>query len=230
MSKIHALIIAFILLLVATPSSSKELKFLFTTDQNIKTEDIGKIPVNKDIVNDNWFTSPPTRLELLTYTLDQYFQKKFEKFWEDYQINLDEYFERRKDKFTSVTADASVCFYSEKDVIVTKVNIDGLGKPKKPMKDFSDNIMGYISFLIYKPGYLFQRQFLRPFTFGSHNDPKESRAGELLQKNILLLVTLESQYGEEVKGIPSDFYDFQCYRFLNEKENHYSKQAVSAKP
>ena len=71
----------------------EELPFPFTADQNTKNEDMNQIPIEKDIQIDNWFMSPPTRLELLTYAIDQYFKKQVTEFWDDKLINIEKDFE-----------------------------------------------------------------------------------------------------------------------------------------
>ena len=238
MTKIYPLIILLILLLFTTPSFSEELEFLFSTDQKIKSEDIKeKTSSEQDISDDSWFSSPPTRLELLTYSLDQFFKKQFEVMWKHgYSKKIDKLFEKTSVGQTSVSlavAKASATFNKENDIFVLGVQINGLGKPKEPMKNFCDDIINYIELIFgNKPGgYYFQNTFLRSFIFGSQDDPQVLRIINLLRNNLLIVVSLESfyDYENEKDGKSRDMYFLKGYKFLQEKEIHYSKQAFSLK-
>ncbi len=232
MTKIYPLIILLILLLFTTPSFSEELEFLFSTDQKIKSEDIKeKTSSEQDISDDSWFSSPPTRLELLTYSLDQFFKKQFEVMWKhDYSKKIDKLFE--KTSVSLADAEASATFNKENDVFVLGVQIDGLGKPKEPMKNFCDDIINYIELIFgNKPGgYYFQNTFLRSFIFGSYDDPQVLRIVNLLRNNLLIVVSLESVYENEKDRKSRDMYILRGYKFLQEKEIHYSKHAFPLKP
>jgi hypothetical protein len=224
----YPLIILLILLLFTTPSFSEELEFLFSTDQNIKSEDIKeKVSTEKDISGDSWFSSPPTRLELLTYTLDQHFKKEIERKWEYLSKEVDKYFEKNK---ISVTEDVSAFFQKEQDVFIVKVEISDLGKPKKPMKDFCDYLLDHFSLFHAAGGYSLQNTILRSFIFGSYDDPEILRIVNLLRNNLVFLVTLQSNYGNEKNGLPRDYYYFHGWKFTQEKEIHYSKWSYSSKP
>lgn len=225
-----------ILLSFATLSFSEELEFLFSTDQRIKSEDIrGKTSSEQDISDDSWFSSPPTRLELLTYSLDQFFKKRFEVMWKhDYSKKIDKLFEKTSVGQTSVSladAEASATFNKENDVFVLGVQIDGLGKPKEPMKNFCDDIINYIDRIFGIPvGYGFQNTFLRSFIFGSYDDTQVLRIVNLLRNNLLIVVSLESVYENEKDRKSRDMYILRGYKFLQEKEIHYSKHAFPLKP
>jgi len=87
MAKLPISFFLFLLFSFSSVCLSEELIFPFTIDQNTKNEDITQIPIERDIQTDKWFMSAPTRIELLTYALDQYFKKEFLEQWEDYYKN-----------------------------------------------------------------------------------------------------------------------------------------------
>ena len=89
MAKLSISLFALLLFSVSSVCLGEELIFPFTVDQNTKNEDISQIPAEKDIQNDNWFMSPPTRLELLTYAIDQYFKKEVAELWDLYSKKIE---------------------------------------------------------------------------------------------------------------------------------------------
>ncbi len=225
MAKISISLFAFFLFSVSGVCLGEELIFPFTVDQHIKSEDITQIPVEKDIQTDKWFMSAPTRLELLTYAVDQYFQKDFAEKWELYKIEIEKYFEPRARPF-SVHASAMVRFYSDKDIFGAGVKIEDLGKPKKPMKEVCSKVLNSLIFAsLDGGGYSYQNTFLSPFIQKSPTDPEVFRIVEKLRKNFLLSVTLEASFDKEQNAMPRDFYRMHCYKFAGEKEVHYYKQS-----
>src|SRR3989304_7240352 len=138
MAKLPISLFVFLLFSFSSVCLGEELIFPFTVDQNTKNEDITQIPVERDIQTDKWFMSAPTRIELLTYALDQYFKKEFSEQWEDYyKTKIEEYFELQVRKLRTVraSAKAGVSFYSPQDICIFPLKISELGKPKKPMKE-----------------------------------------------------------------------------------------------
>ncbi len=223
MAKLSISLFAFLLFTFSSVCLAEELIFPFTVDQNTKNEDINQLPVHKDIQTDKWFMSPPTRLELLTYAIDQYFQKKVADLW--HMITIEEYFEQQS-PYSSVRAEADVDFYSAKDVFVAKVRVTGLGKPKKPMKEVCSEVLNLMDSSLKGGGYLYQNTFLRAFIQGDPRDPEVVRIAEKLRKKFLVVVILEAKFDKEkhADAIPRDFYTMQCYKSPEEKEVHYSKR------
>jgi hypothetical protein len=199
------------------------LVFPFTVDQQTKSEDITQIPVEKDIQTDKWFMSPPTRLELLTYIIDQHFKKEFAKDWKFHSKEIEKYFERGPVGFFS--EDASVSFNSSKDIFVACITIEDLGKPKKPMKEACSEVLNSSIFRHFEGGgYLYQNTFLSPLVQESSTDPEIVRIVEKLQKNFLFLVTLKARFDKEQTDFPRDIYAMQCYKFAGDKKVHYRKE------
>ena len=196
----------------------EELIFPFTVDQNTKNEDMSRVPADKDIQNDNWFMSPPTRLELLTYAIDQYFKKEVAELWDRGSIKIENYFERRSRPSGYVRAEADVGFYSAEDMFVAKVRIENLGKPKKPMKEVCGEVLDSVSFSLTGFGYLYQNRFLGPFIQKGADNPEIIRIVEKLRKNFLVTVILEASFDK-------NFYTMGCYKSPEEKEVHYYKRA-----
>jgi hypothetical protein len=226
------ILISFFVLLLFSFSNvclGEELLFPFTVDQNIKNEDINQIPVEKDMQNDKWFMSPPTRLELLTYFIDQYFKKEFAKYWSLNSKEIEKYFEQGVRPFDIVLEDAFVLFNSAKDMFSANVTISNLGKPKKPMKETCCEILNSMSLRLEGGGYLYQNTFLGPFIQKGADDPEIVRIAEKLQKNFLVGVRLEAIFGKDQDGKPRDLYIMDCYKLLEEKEVHYRKQAIRLK-
>lgn len=203
---------------------AQELVFPFTVDQNIKNEDIRQIPANKDIQTDKWFMSPPTRLELLTYVIDQYFQKEVADLWQ--MVTIEKYFEKQY-RYASVAEEAGVYFDSAKDVFVASVNVTGLGKPNKPMKEVCSDVLTLMDSSLRGDGYLYQNRFLGAFIQGDPADPEIKRIVEKLRKNFLLVVSLNASFDKEKQAdtLPRDHYIMQCYNSPEEKLVHYSKRA-----
>jgi hypothetical protein len=230
MAKLSIYLFALILFSVSSVCLGEELIFPFTVDQNIKNEDIDQIPVEKDIQSDKWFMSPPTRLELLTYIIDQYFKKELAEYWDLNSKKIEKYFEPRARPF-SVRASAMVRFYSDKDMFGANVAIENLGKPKKPMKEVCSEVLNSFLFSYFEGGgYLYQNTFLSPLIQKSPTDPEVVHIVEKLRKNFLLSVTLEASFDKEQNVIPRDLYTMQCYKFAGEKEVHYRKWAIRLKP
>jgi hypothetical protein len=221
-------LIALTLAFIPTASRSQDLKFLFSADQNIKLQNIREgIPARKDIPNDNWFSSPPTRAELITYLLDQYAKTNLHDLGE-----VGKFFEEVETKYPfarSPYEDASASFLGEKGCFIISVVVSNLGKPKKPMKEFCDHIIEMVSFQFAGPGYTFQNTILRPFIPGSYDDPEVLKIVGLLRKNIIVFVKLEAVYGNVEDGNPRDHYFLAGYRSAQEKETHYVKQTFSLK-
>jgi hypothetical protein len=218
MAKISISLFALFLFSVSSVCLGEELIFPFTVDQNTKNEDMSQTPAERDIQNDNWFMSPPTRLELLTYEIDQYFKKEVAELWGLDSAKIENYFERRSRPFGSIRAEANVGFYSAKDMFLATVRIENLGKPKKPMKEVCGEILDLMSFSLKGGGYLYQNRFLGPFIQKGADDPEIIRIVEKLRKNILLTVILEASFDK-------NFYTMGCYKLPEEKEVHYYKRA-----
>ena len=233
--QLSILLFAFLFFSFSSICLGEELTFPFTADQNTKNEDITQIPSEKDIQTDKWFMSAPTRLELLTYAFDQYFKKEFSEEWEGYrEADIQKYFEpqvRRLGPPVRAMTEASVTFYSPKDIFVVAVKISELGRPRKPMKEVCSQLMNSVLFSRFEgPGYLYQNTFLGPFIQTSATDPEILRIVERLRKNVLLTVTLEARFDEEKVDFPRDLFTMQCYKFAGEKEVHYRKQSLRLKP
>ena len=224
MAKLCVSVVVLVLLQVTSPTFCEELVFPFTVDQNIKSEDITQIPTERDIQNDKWFMSPPTRIEFLTYIIDQQLKKEFEQYWEYSKEKIERYFEPLPRRFVSVRT--SVWFWREKDIFVAAVEIDGLGKAKKPMKEVCDELIKGISlwFPGHYAGYWYENKFLGPFIQTSPNDPELLQIVSKLQRNFLVRVKLESSFDQRKDSFPTDYYIMQCYKCPEEKETHYSKQ------
>ncbi len=218
MAKISISLIALFLFSVSSVCLGEELIFPFTVDQNTKNEDMSQAPKEKDIQNDNWFMSPPTRLELLTYAIDQYFKKEVAEFWHLDSAKIENYFERRSRPSDYVRAEADVGFYSADDMFLAKVRIGNLGKPKKPMKEVCGEVLNLMSFSLQGLGYSYQNKFLGPFIQKSAVDPEIIRIVEKLRKNVLVTVILEASFDR-------NFYTMGCYKSPEEKEVHYYKRA-----
>lgn len=228
MEKLYVSVVVLVLLQVTSPTFCEELVFPFTVDQNIKSEDITQITTERDIQNDKWFMSPPTRVEFLTYIMDQYLKKEFEQYWEYSRSKIEGYFEPRPRR--SVSVNPGVQFWREKDIFAAGVRIDGLGKPKKPMKEVCDELID--SFKIWLPavgGYYYQNTILHPFTQGSPSDVELLQIVRKLRKNFLFIVTLESSFDQSKDSFPKDYYIMRCYKCSEEKEIHYSTQTFRIK-
>lgn len=221
MARLYTLFFALLMFSFSTVCWGEELIFPFTVDQNTKNEDIAQIPVEKDIQTDKWFMSAPTRLELLTYAIDQYFQKYVADNWK--RRDIEKYFEPRVDP---ISVRAEVRFYSDMDIFGAGVSIQNLGKPKKPMKEVCSEVLNSFIFAYLEGGgFLYQNTFLSPFIQKSPTDPELIRIAEKLRRNFLLSVTLEVSFDKEQNVIPRDLYRMQCYKFPGVKEVHYRKQA-----
>jgi hypothetical protein len=223
-------ILLFVLLFFSFSSVclGEELIFPFTVDQNTKDEDLTQIPVEKDIQTDKWFMSAPTRIELLTYTFDQYLKKEFSEAWESYlETDIKNYFDPqiRIGHPAPVMTDASVTFYSPKDIFVVRVRISELGRPRKPMKEACNKLLNSFLSRFDGSGYPYQNTFLSPFVQTSATDPEILRIVERLRKNVLLMVSLEARFDEEKVDFPRDLFIMDCYKFAGEKEVHYRKQS-----
>jgi len=234
MAKLPISLFLFLLFSFSSVCLSEELIFPFTIDQNTKNEDITQIPIERDIQTDKWFMSAPTRIELLTYALDQYFKKEFLEQWEDYYKNkIEEYFELQVRKLRPViraNAKAGVSFHSPQDIFIFTLNISDLGKPKKRMKEVCNEILNSFVFKYLEGGgFLYQNTFLSPFIQTSPTDPEILHIIDKLRKNFLLMVTLEAGFDQEKIDFPRDFFAMQCYKFAGEKKVHYRKQSFRLK-
>lgn len=229
MGRTWAILVALILVLIPISSNSEELKFLFSTDQDIKPQDTFEgILARKDVVNDSWFSRPPTRIELITYLLDQHVKAKG-----GYLDGVGKYFEEVEGKgsFAKLPlVNASAFFSSEKGCFVIEVDFSQLGKPKRPMKEFCDHILTWLLMDFVIDGYLLENTILRPFITKSPDDPEVLRIVNLLKKNTIALVTLDATYGNVKNGYPRDHYFLSGYRSTQEKETHYvNKRTFSLK-
>jgi hypothetical protein len=226
MAKTWAFLIALILAFIPASSYSEELKFLFSTDQNIKSlEPREGIPARKDILNDSWFSSPLTRIELIAYLLDQHVKTKV-----DYLKEVDKYFENVESKYPrSPMGNALASFSGEKGCFVVMVDISQLGKPKRPMKEFCDLLIQMVSLEFHGLGYSFQNTILSPLITTNSDDPEVLRIVGLLRKSIIVIVKLQAAYGNVKDGNPRDYYYLTGYRSTQEKETHYIKQTFSLK-
>ncbi len=208
----------------------EELIFPFTVDQNTKSEDITRIPVEKDIQIDKWFMSAPTRLELLTYAIDQYFKREVADNWKFYRKEIEKYFEPRRAPLFSVEANAMVGFSGDMDIFSASVTIENLGKPKKPMKEVCSEVLNsFIFAYLDGGGNLYKNTFLSPLIQKFPTDPEIDRIVEKLQKNLLLSVTLRASFDKEQSDMPRDFYTMRCYKFAGKKEVHYWKESFRIK-
>jgi hypothetical protein len=229
MAKLSILLFGLLMFSLSSLCLGEELIFPFTVDQQTKSEDITQIPVEKDIQTDKWLMSTPTRLELLTYAVDQYFQKHLAENWELYREEIEKDFESRARGF-SVRASTMVRFDSDKDIFFASVKIENLGKPKKPMKDVCSKVLNSLIFAYLDGGgFLYLNTFLSPFIQKSPTDPELVRLAGKLQKNFLLVVNLEASFDKEQSNIPRDLYFMRCYKFAGEKEVHYNKQTFRLK-
>jgi hypothetical protein len=221
MNKIFTLLF-FLLFIFPADSISKELPFLFSVDQNVKSDNPKDIiKPNKNILSNNWFNSPPSRLELLTYFMNQYLEDELKES-EDYFANTaDKYFERGKIAF--FLYNANVLFDKNMGVFVAKVNLDHAGKPKKPIKEFCDEILGYISIKFSGQGYYLANQFLGPFMFDSFDDPEVKEIVNLLRNNLIVMVSVVSSYKSK-KNKSYNVYQFVAYKYTKEEKIHYKKQ------
>jgi hypothetical protein len=230
MAKLSILLFGLLMFSLSSLCLGEELIFPFTVDQQTKSEDITQIPVEKDIQTDKWFMSAPTRLELLTYAVDQYFQKHLAETWEYDREEIEKNFEPRARRFP-VRAEAMVRFDSDKDIFVVDVAIKNLGKPKKPMKEVCSKVLNsFIFAYLDGSGFTYQNTFFSPFIQKSPIDPEVVRIVEKLRKNFLLSVVLQASFDKEQTDIPRDLYFMRCYRFAGEKEVHYNKQTLRVKP
>ena len=227
------LIVSLVTLLIFSFSSvcfGEELVFPFTVDQATKSEDITQLPIEKDIQTDKWFMSPPTRLELLTHVIDQFFKGDFKTIWELYKIEIEKFFEPQ-DRHFPVSASAVVRFDSDMDLFAAGVEIENWGKLKKPMKEICSEVLNSPIFSSLEGGgFSYHNAFLRPFIQKSPTDQEILRIVEKLRKNFLLSVTLINiSFDKKQNNFPPDRYTMQCYKFTGEKEVHYRKQAVKPK-
>jgi hypothetical protein len=205
---------------------AQEMIFPFTVDQNTKNEDIKQLlQANKDIQTDKWFVSPLTRLELLTYIMDEYFQKEINR-W--HMVTIEKYFEPQY-RHASVEEKGNVYFSSTGDVFVATVSVTGLGKPNKPMKEVCSEILNSVDTLFMGGGYLYHNTFLRTFIQGDPYDPEIKRIAEKLEKKIIVGVSLEASFDKEKHADtrPQDFYTMQCIKTPEEKQIHYSKSSYT---
>jgi hypothetical protein len=218
MAKLPISLCALLLFSFSNVCLGEELIFPFTVDQNTKNEDMSQVPREKDLQNDKWFMSPPTRIELLTYVIDQYFKKEVAEFWKHDSVKIENYFERRSGPSVSVRADADVSFSSTDDMFVAAVRITYLGKPKKPMKEVCSEVLDSVSFPLVGGGYLYQNRFLGPFIQKGADNPEIIRIVGKLRNNFFVTVILEASFDK-------NFYTMGCYKLPEEKKVHYYKQA-----
>jgi len=201
---------------------SAELPFLFSVDQNISSEEPKDIITpGKDISNNEWFVSPPTRIELITYIMDQWFKKEMEN--EPSSDEIYEYFEKGK---VSFSVDKRVSFSKEFDAFVAGITVDYVGRPKKPMKNFCDGYIKYLSSKLGGEGYLYHNTFLRTFIAGSFDDPEIINIVKLLRNNIYVVVGVNSIYEGKDKS-SENFYDFRAIKNIKEDKVHYIKNSYS---
>jgi hypothetical protein len=215
---------------VSSTAFAEELVFPFTVDETI-TNEVWPDTLHelRDIQNDRWFMSPPTRLELLTYAVDQFFKQKVLEYWKYDGPRVERYFERYSKLWNSPDVAPAVYFSTVKDLFVAIVRMRGFGKPKKPMKEVCQEVLVDISsrYLTNSSGCcLYQNTFLQPFVQTAPTDPELVRIATVLENNMIVKVELTAAIPQSSDAAyPNDHFEVWCYKSIKEKEIHYEKHA-----
>ena len=222
-----------------TYAEKKELQFLFSEDQNIKSlknpeELIQNLKVEDDVKNDKWLNSPPTRIELLTIVLNQYHKERMAQY--DFNQFFSERFEKRRREFESggrlsTNIEFWANYIPKIGSFVVFCSVNNLGKPKKSMKSIVKELISLIYTWGYYDGIVFpyQATFLKCFEIFPGTD-KETIA-KIMKGNILVAVNLTCNYDNKqynlrmggfqpIKGT----YHLSGYAFGPDKEVYYLKR------
>jgi hypothetical protein len=209
--------LSLLLMLCSNASHGEELVFPFTIDQNVKNEDWGHRN-EIEIQNDKWFNAPPTRLELLTFVIDQHFQKDFARSWDQSKGKIEGYFDLTGQS-SYLFEDAHFGFNSAQDSFFGTVKIRSRSKPKKPMKEICSELLDVALFPLFGAGYAYQNNFLGPFIQKGADDPEILRVVDKLRKSIIVNVILEAWFDNGI-------YVMGCYKTPEEKGVHFFKKAI----
>lgn len=216
------LIFAFLVFCFSTEGRATDLPFHFTKDQALQQMD-NDIPYTpeKDLQKDEWIMSPPSRLELIIYFMAQYFEKEANRYWAYNERKISSNFEKQSESDLTPIIDARVIFNLEKDAIAVSFSIDGLGKPKKPMKEVCGSVLDAVTKIVNSEGYSYQRTFLKPFILKDYSDPEIGKIVKKLEKNIIFAVYITSQY-------EGKHYSVRCADIPGQ-DRHYSKGSFQLK-
>ena len=234
MKSITGLLMALFLLAVMFENIAQadDLKFSFTVDQNIKSEDIKNIKSGSEIPLNSWLNSPPTRVELLCYVFDQHCKSTFSSYKDIYDGEIRRYFDPVDMPYglNVPRQEVGVSFLKEKGVFVLVGSFKNLGKPKKPMKDFCNTMLKSLEMHFGGGGFSYQNTILGPFIQTNGMDPEVVKIAEMVRNNLLLAVSLESTFGNKKGHLISDHYYLQCYKTIQEDKIHYSKSTFRYDP
>lgn len=181
-----------------------DLQFLFSEDQNIKslkgTEDlIEKLKVDDDVKNNEWFNSPPTRIELLTIVLNQHHKEQMKRY--DWDYFFSEKFEKRRKEVGDDDGSSTIVFWvnyiPKFGSFMVHLNARYLGKPKEPMKGIIKELVSLIEFYgnYGGQGFSYQNSFLQHFEIFPNTD-KETIVN-VLKGNIIIGIDLRCKYDDK---------------------------------
>ena len=224
------IIVTVSLLLIGSASWGKELVFQFTSDESIRVIDkqsIDKDIIKKDtLINNKWFSSPLTRLEMITFIFDQYVKEGRKEQWEILKGELDSRFEPNVvSGVNRVNQNSGVGFDRENGVFSIWTNINELGKPKKPMKDYCKTTLDHMESMYGGQGFLYFNTILHTFNQGGGLNREILDLQNIIRENVIFRVTLHANYGSSNGIIPKDHYYVNCFRSYNEKETHFAKRS-----
>jgi len=200
--------------------------FPHSIDQDLPNEDIKNIDKNVEFKNDKWFNAPPTRIEMITYIMDQHCKENI-KMWNDvYFQEMPKYFDQSTMPFgiSGSKPETEVQYLKDKGVVAVVLGFRNLGRPIRPMKEFCDEMVNTLSQSFPTGGYYFQNTILRPFRHGTSDDPKLLRIVKALESNLVFIVSIGAEFGGNIKGMPENYYSFQCYKKAYDNKIHYSKR------
>ena len=204
-NSIRACLVATLSLLpLATATLAQEVKipFLFTDDDKLdQTSDlIAVIPKFNDLQADTFLNAPMTRLEYMLTKLEAHIDSKSDTYF--VRDPLSEGFEPhlKSDDF-SVSITSYAKYARELGRIIVGYRIEGLGRPKKPMRATCDKILSGLEATAPQVdfGYLYYNTVLGVLTQEMDN-AKYSPSLRSLAKSMVYSVTLESHREEAPVG------------------------------
>lgn len=215
--KILSILICFFLFPVTCYCT--DLTFDFSADELLKNEKIESIEAHNDVLSDPWFSSPPTRTELLTFLLDRYFHEYFENYWQTEKGNHAKNFKKSPSAIELFSTHSGVIFSREKGMFLAYVDVEINGSPLQPLKQTCDRLIKEMSRPLLGSGYQFHNTFMGPFLANGYSDPKLNLIIDKLRNSIYLKTNLIANYNDRL-------YLFTCHKSPEEQTIHYQKDAT----
>jgi hypothetical protein len=190
-------------------SHAESVEFLFAEDNQIEQlseQDEASIDARAPVPADKWLNEPLKRLDYVLMKIEATLKENLEGIA---QRMTYEYFEAKPDSHPPLGVGAA--FSDEKRRLYLGVDVHGLGKPKKPMKEFCEHMIGHIEmwFPLTQPMDLAWASSVLGVLMRDYYPGKYRDVIQKLANSVAITVTVDSVYNS---GGKDTLFEVGCNR------------------